>query len=119
MDNWIFYFLLAIGYAILYLIYRKAKQRRSSDPNCPFSDEENPFKLWEMKEQLKCKKCGKVWEIAFKRFDYVFQKITDARAKHKAKRKNCDGEVEVSGIWYEYHESPQTKKWKEYEKRFR
>lgn len=82
--------------------------------------EKDLFKLWEMKEQLKCNKCGKTWEIPFKRFDYVFQKITDIRAKHKAKHKNCDGEVEVSGIWYESrNETPEEKKWKDFEKKWR
>lgn len=110
------YFIFAITFAILYLVYMKIKHRKKAKSNCPYSDENNPFKLWEMKEQLKCIKCGKVWEVAFKRFDYICQKITDKRAKHK----NCDGEVEVSGIWYEYRdETLQEKKAKEREKRFR
>jgi hypothetical protein len=112
MDIWTLLFFFALAYAFLmYLNYRKRKQLKQ--------EADNPFKLWEMKEQLKCKKCGKTWEIPFKRFDYVFQKIADERAKHKAKRKNCDGEVEVSGIWYEYREeTPAEKKWKKFESRF-
>jgi hypothetical protein len=85
-------------------------------------DEENPFKLWEMKEQLKCLKCGKTWTVPFKRFDYIFKKVTGEMAKHKSKKdkKECDGEVEVSGIWYEYRdETLEEKRWKEYEKKFK
>ena len=116
-----FYFFLAIMYAIVFLALRRAKQKRKAlNHNCPFSDDTNPFKLWEMQEQLKCKKCGRTWVVAFKRFDYIFQKIIDKRAKHKAKKKDCDGEVIVSGIWYEYrNETPEEKKWKAYEKTWR
>ena len=105
---------------VLMNIWERISKRLFSKPKCPFSEEDSPFNLWKMKEQLKCKKCGKTWTVAFKRFDYMLQKITDKRAKHKMKDKDCDGEVEVSGIWYKYRdESPAEKKWREYERRFR
>jgi hypothetical protein len=120
MEIWLFYLFIAIMYAIVFLALRRQAKQKSSDPKCPFSDKENPFNLWKMQEQLKCKKCGRTWIVVFKRFDYIFQKIIDKRAKHKAKKKDCDGEVIVSGIWYEYRdESPAEKKWKDYEKRWR
>lgn len=122
MNIWIFYLILAIMYAFVYLFLRKVRQRQrhSLDSHCPFSDEDNPFNLWKMQEQLKCKKCGRTWVVIFKRFDYIFQKIIDKRAKHKTKHKDCDGEVIVSGIWYEYRdETPAEKKWKAYEKSWR
>lgn len=69
-----------------------------------------------MKAKIHCKKCGFVKVVPFQRLDYVCMKVTDKRAKHK----KCNGDVEITGIWYEYKdETPSEKKWKEYEKRFR
>jgi hypothetical protein len=83
---------------------------------------DDPFKLWEMKVQIHCKKCGFEKIIDSQRFDYVCMKITDKRQVHfqGSKHEKCDGDVEVTGMWYEYKdETPAEKKWKEYEKRFR
>jgi len=74
----------------------------------------DPFKTWKMKTKIHCNKCGFEKVSDFQRFDYVCMKVSDKRAKHK----KCDGDVEITGIWYEYNETPEEKKWKEYERRF-
>lgn len=86
MDFLFFFFIFFLIYLLLILlrVYSKPK-------------EYNPFELVEMTVAIQCKKCNWKKFTAFERGDYVFKVITDDRAKHE----NCDGEVEILGIFFE------------------
>jgi len=75
----------------------------------------DPFKLWEMIVMLQCKKCGFKKSSTFQRGDYIYKTISDYRSKHN----NCDGEVEIIGLYHVHTETPEEKRWKEYERKFR
>lgn len=96
---WVFLFYLLILYLLFKLYLREDEG----------SVEEN-----RMIVMLKCKKCGWTKESIFAKGDYLFKTVNDERTKH-----NCDGEVEIVGIYLERRESEKERRWKEYVKKFR